>query len=157
VEGALASARAFDQQGVLAFEAGRYHDALLYFQAALAHGGPSSERWNAAKCYLRLDQPEEAESELVAYLALPGLGPDDAREGAAALDGLRRQSSTLTVISTPLRLAVRLDGRHVGATPLSIQVPPGEHVVVVDRDASTHDARRINAHLGRAIIVEATP
>jgi hypothetical protein len=153
----LASARAFDQQGVLAFEAGRYRDALLYFQAAFTHGGPSSERWNTAKCYLRLDEPEEAETELVAYLALAGLTPDDAREGGTALDGLRRRSSTLTVTSTPLRLAVRVDGRHVGSTPVSLQVVPGEHVVVVDRDATTHDARRASAHLGRAIVVEAKP
>jgi hypothetical protein len=153
----LASARAFDQQGVLAFESGRYRDALLYFQAAFTHGGPPSERWNAAKCYLRLDEPEEAETELVSYLALAGLTPDDAREGGAALDGLRRRSSTLTVTSTPLRLPVRVDGRRVGVTPVSLQVAPGEHVVVVDRDATTRDARRVSAHLGHAILVEARP
>jgi hypothetical protein len=153
----LRRARAFDQQGVLAFEAGRYHDALLYFDAAFAHGGPPSERWNSAKCHLHLDEPDQAETDLTAYLALSGLSPDDKREAESALEGIRRRPSTLTVISTPLGLPVTVGGRRLGVTPLSVQVYPGEHIVVVERDPGARDERRVTARLGRAIIVEARP
>jgi hypothetical protein len=150
-------ARALDQQGVAAFEAGRYHDALLYFDAAYAHGGPPSERWNAAKCHLHLDEPVQAEAVLVEYLALAGLTSDDRREAAALLDGIRRRPSTLTVMSAPLGLAVSVDGKHVGATPVTTVVQPGEHTVVVERPPEGRQERPFTARYGRAILVEAHP
>jgi hypothetical protein len=153
----LRRARAFDQQGVLAFEAGRYHDALAYFDAAASHGGPPSERWNSAKCHIHLDEPEQAEADLVAYIGLIGLTAEDKREAEATLDALRRKPSMLTITSTPLGLAARVDGHHVGVTPVTVQVSPGEHLVVVERDASARDARHVTAHLGHAVLVEARP
>jgi len=157
VSDAIRSARAFDQQGVLAFEAGRYHDALVYFDAAFAHGGPPSERWNSAKCHLHLDEPEQAEADLTAYLALSGLSADDRREATATLEGVRQRPSTLTVVSTPLGLSVTVGGRRIGVTPVSLPLSPGEHVVVVEREGGAHEEHRVSAHLGRAIVVEAHP
>jgi hypothetical protein len=152
----LRRARAFDQQGVNAFAAGRYHDALLYFDAAFAHGGPPSERWNAAKCHLHVDESEQGEADLVAYLALPGLTADDKREATALLETLRSRPSMLTVTSVPLDRPVFVDGRRVGVTPISVAVSPGEHVVLVDR-VEARDERHMVARLGRAVLVEARP
>ena len=152
-------ARAFDEQGVIAFESGRYHDALAYFDAAFAHGGPPSERWNQAKCYLRLDEPEQAESALVSYLALAGLTADDKREGEATLAALRHRASPVTVTSSPLGLEVSVAGKALGPTPITFWLAAGDHVVVVHR-AHAPDARdehAITAHLGRAVIVESRP
>jgi hypothetical protein len=153
----LRRARAFDQQGVNAFAAGRYHDAILYFDAAAAHGGPPSERWNSAKCHLHLDEAEQAEADLVLYLTLPGLGADDRREGAALLDALRSRPSMLSVSSVPLDRMVLVDGRRVGVTPVSVAVTPGEHAVVVDLAPEVREERKVVAHLGRAVIVEIRP
>jgi hypothetical protein len=150
-------ARALDQQGVAEFEAGHYHDALLYFSAAFAHGGPPSERWNEAKCQLRLDETEHAEATLVTYLALPGLTADDRHEAEVALDALRHRPSTLTVLSRPLGLPVTVDGRKVGATPISLSVTAGEHVVSVRRANDSRDDQPVMARLGRAVILEAPP
>jgi hypothetical protein len=151
------AARALDQQGVLAFEVGRYHDALLYFDAAFAHGGPPSERWNAAKCHLRLDEPAQAEAALVEYLALPGLTTEDRREADAALDTIRRRASTLTVLSVPLGLPASVDGRHVGVTPVTTAVSPGDHVVLVERAPDARQQGSVTARLGRSILIEAHP
>ena len=153
----MEEARTFDQQGVRAFEAGRYHDALLYFDAAFAHGGPASERWNRAKCHLRLDQAEEAEADLTSYLALPGLTAADRQEAEATLSGIRRRPSLVTVWSSPVGLPVTIDSSRQGVTPLSLSLPPGEHTVVVERGAGARDERRVAAHLGRAILIEARP
>ncbi len=153
----LRGARALDQQGVIAFEAGRYHDALLYFEASFAHGGPPSERWNAAKCHLRLDQVEQAEAELTSYLAFP-LTQDDRNEGVAALDALRRRPSTVTITSAPPGLTVWLDGtRKVGVTPVSLLVPPGEHVAGIERGGDSREEHAFTARLGRAVLLEARP
>jgi hypothetical protein len=152
----LRAARALDQQGVVAFEAGRYRDALLYFQAALAHGGPSSERWNAAKCELRLDEPEKADTELVAYLAMTDLSTDDRRDGDALLGTIRRRPSPLTVLSNPLGAGVVIDGRRAGVTPVTVSVAPGDHTVAVQLPQAK-DERVVNARYGRAILVEAHP
>jgi hypothetical protein len=153
----LRRARALDQQGVSAFEAGRYHDALLYFQAAFAHGGPPTERWNQARCYLRLDEPDQAESALLAYVAAPGLPAEDRRDADATLEAIRHRTSMLTVMSAPLGLPVSVDGRRLGITPLSVPVPAGDHVVLVQRAPDGRDERSVTARLGRAILVEARP
>lgn len=153
----LRQARAFDQQGVAAFEAGRYRDALLYFQASRAHGGPPSERWNEAKCLLRLEDVEQAEAAFVAYLESPGLTTEDRREAEASLQALRHRPSVLTVMSSPLGLAVSVDGRRLGVTPLSASVASGEHLVMVQRGSDAHDDRTVSARLGRPIILEARP
>jgi hypothetical protein len=150
-------ARALDQQGVLAFEAGRYHDALLFFDAAYAHGGPPSERWNSAKCHLRLDEPFQAESLLTEYLSLAGLSKEDRREATSTLDELRRRPSTLMVLSAPLGLPVVVDGRRVGVTPVTTWVAPGDHSLLVDRPPDVHMERPFTARFGRAVLVEAHP
>ena len=150
-------ARSRDQQGVLAFEVGRYHDALLYFEAAFAHGGPPSERWNAAKCHLRLDEPAQAEAALVEYLSLPGLTAQDRQEATVTLESIRKKSSTLTVLSVPLGLPVVVDGASLGVTPVTTTVLPGEHLLIVGRTPETRQERPITARYGRAILVEAHP
>ncbi len=151
------TARFLDQQGVLAYEAGRYHDALIYFEAALAHGGPASERWNAAKCHLRLDEPEKADADLAAYLAMSDLAAEDRRDGRAELEAVRQHPSTLTVISTPLALPVWVDGARVGMTPLSVPLAPGDHVVLVLRGPDARDVHPVSARMGKAILVESNP
>jgi hypothetical protein len=154
---ALRAARALDQQGVLAFQAGRYHDALLYFDAAFAHSGPPSERWNAAKCHLRLDEPAQAEAALVEYIGLPGITADDRREAEAAVEALRRRSSSLTVLSVPLGLPVSVDGRRLGVTPFTTSVAPGDHVVLVERAPDARQEGSVTSRFGRSILVEAHP
>lgn len=152
----LRRARAFDREGVVAFEARRYHDAIAYFEAALSNGGPPSERWNTAKCHLRLDEPEQAEADLRSYLTLSGLTAEDRREADALLDTILRRPSELTVTSVPLGLPVALDGRSLGTTPVSAWVAAGEHLVLTERGAS-RDERRVAAHHGHAILVELKP
>src|ERR1700736_4580579 len=56
----LDAARELDQQGVRAFAAGRYREAIHFFYEARRLGGPPTELWNIARCHERLDEGEES-------------------------------------------------------------------------------------------------
>lgn len=154
----LARARALDQQGAKAYAEGRYRDAIRYFEEAFRLGGPPFEQWNIAKCYLRLDQPEQAADVLERYLATPNLPPDDQKEAEEQLDQLRKRASTLTVASSPTGASVSVDGKPVegGTTPLSVQVGPGQHTVAVALPKYAIYTKQVEAKYGRAVILDAT-
>jgi tetratricopeptide (TPR) repeat protein len=71
----LARARVLDQQGTKAFVDGRYNDAIRYYEEAYRLGGPPFELWNIAKCYVRLDQPEQATEMLVGDITFVAARP----------------------------------------------------------------------------------
>ena len=70
-------ARGLDREGARAFREGRYNNAVRFFQDAYKLGAPDVELWNIARCYLKLDEPEEASRALTEYLARPDLSPQD--------------------------------------------------------------------------------
>jgi hypothetical protein len=151
----LERARALDHEGVRAFREGRYNDAIRYFDGAYKMGAPSDELWNLARCYLKLDQPEEASRELERYLAEPDLRPQDRAEARAQLAELHRRRSTLTITSQPRGAEALVDGRPAGRTPTSIELSPGDHVVVIRRGQAVLHEETVTARFGRAVIVDA--
>src|SRR4051812_14799445 len=75
--GAVESARELDQQGVASYRAGRYADAIAYFRAAYALGGPPSELWNIVRCREALDDAEGAAAAIDDYLTRKDLPAQD--------------------------------------------------------------------------------
>jgi hypothetical protein len=154
----LARARVLDQQGAKAYGDGRYNDAVRYFEESHRLGGPPFELWNIAKCYVRLDQPEQASDLLERYLATPTLPADDREEATQQLEGLRRRTSTVTVASQPTGAAVTLDGRAPpegnGRTPTSFTVQPGQHTITLTAAKSAVYTQTFGARYGRAIIMD---
>jgi hypothetical protein len=151
---ALDRARALDQQGVRAFQQGRYRDAIRFFREAL-RGGPASELWNIAKCHLKLDEPQEADAVLGKYLERSDITAEDRREAEQLRHEIRSRPSPVTILSTPLGARVDIDGRMVGTTPITVEVQPGEHIVMIKHPA--HGAREeiVEARWGRGVIVQA--
>jgi hypothetical protein len=153
----LARARLLDQQAK-AYGDGRYNDAIRYFEESHRLGGPPFELWNIAKCYVRLDQPEQAADLLERYLATPTLPADDREEATQQLDGLRRRTSTVTLASEPTGAAVTLDGRVPpegnGRTPTSFTVQPGQHTVTLIAAKRAIYTQAFDARYGRAIIMD---
>src|SRR5262249_39430381 len=144
----LARARALDQQGVRAYKDGRYNDAIRYFSEAFKLGGPPSELWNIAKCHMRLDQPDQASDAYDRYLMQPGLSQQDKAEARSELEELKQRRSIHTVASAPSRATVFLDGKRgepAGTTPLSVQLPPGSHTVLVEQRGYRPYAREVEA------------
>ncbi|MDB5219772.1 MAG: Thiol-disulfide isomerase [Myxococcaceae bacterium] len=154
----LARARVLDQQGAKAYGDGRYNDAIRYFEESHRLGGPPFELWNIAKCYARLDQPEQAAEMLERYLATPTLPADDREEATQQLDALRRRTSTVTLASQPTGATVTLDGRPPpeggGKTPTSFTVPPGQHTITLTAPKRAPYTQAFEARYGRAIILD---
>ena len=151
----LDEARVLDQQGVRAYKDGRYKDAIVYFEQALKLGGPSSELWNIAKCHLKLDEPEAAHDALDAYLQREDLTLEDREEAMSTRDTLDRRTSPLTVTSTPTGARVFVDGKIVGAAPITMDLQPGSHDVRVEQDGYAPYVSTTAAKFGRAIVISA--
>ena len=147
----LDRARTRDHEGARAFREGRYTDAMRYFEDALKLGAPSEELWNIARCLLKLDQPEDASDALERYLRAPDVSASDRAEAKDQLEELRHRRSTLTVTSSPANAEVDVDGRPAGRTPLSTDLAPGEHTVVVREGARAVHEERVVARFGRAV------
>ncbi len=154
VRAAVDAARELDQEGVRSFREGRYVDATAYFRAAYRLGAPSSELWNVARSRERLDDAEGAADVIDEYLALKDLQPQERAEAEREVQGLRARPSTLTVTTTPVGASVMLDGKATpGTTPLSVEVRPGPHSLVVRRDGYSSETKALEARFGRSLIV----
>ncbi len=150
----LDAARELDQEGVRAFREGRFADAARYFHSSYRLGGPSSELWNIARCRERMDDPEGASAALDQYLAQRDLGAADRAEAEREAAALRARPSVLTVTTIPAGASVVIDGRQTaGPTPVSVEIRPGPHTIVVRRDGFAPQARPLEARFGRAVIV----
>lgn len=151
----LARARALDRAGATAYGEGRYAEALRSFEESYRLGGPSFELWNAAKCHLRLNQPERAAEQLERYLALPDVPKEDHEAAAEQLATLEKQPSQLSVTSTPKGAQVSLDGKALpGRTPLALSIPPGTHTVVVSSAERAPYTKTFDAKWGRPVKVD---
>jgi len=148
------TARELDQAGVRSFADARYSDALAYFRAARRMGGPASELWNVARCLERLDDPEGAARTLDEYLAQRDLWPADRAEGQRESLAVRTRTSVLTVATSPAGAMLTVDGQPATApTPVSMDVRPGMHTLVVRRASYADRTLTVEARFGRAVIV----
>ena len=148
------AARELDREGVRSFRAGRYRDAVEYFRAAYALGGPSSELWNIVRCREGLDDAEGAAAAIDDYLSAKGVAPQDRADAQREAQALRSRPSMLTVTSTPSGASVSVDFKSaVGSTPLTIEVRAGSHSVTVRRDGYSPVTKSVEAQFGRAVIV----
>jgi hypothetical protein len=147
------AARALDQEGVRSFSDGRYADALRYFNAARALGGPASELWNIARCLERMDDAEGASRAIDEYLAESDLETQDRAEAEREAQSLKTRASVLTVTTTPAGATMTLDGQPVGATPATLELRAGSHTLVLKREGFATETRPVEARFGRAVIV----
>jgi hypothetical protein len=153
VKANVAGARELDQQGIVGFREGRFSDSVRYFRAAFQLGGPSSELWNLARAYEKLDDAEGADRAIAEYLARPDLSAQDRADAEHESHALRGRPSILTVTTTPAGALVSVDGKAIpGTTPLSSEIAAGQHVVVVKHVACATATRTFDARLGRAVI-----
>jgi hypothetical protein len=150
----LDAARELDRHGVVAFESGRYRDAMRLFKEARRLGGPPSELWNVARCHEKLDEAEEAAAVIDEYLK-ETLTPEDRAEAQRERDRLAKRPSVLTAVTVPAGAAVLVDGQPAyGYTPLASEIAAGSHNVTFKRQGYEPKSVTVEAKFGRAVIVE---
>jgi hypothetical protein len=147
------TARELDQEGVKSFGESRYADALAYFRSARALGGPASELWNIARCLEHLDDPEGAARTLDEYLSQHDLPAADRAEAQREAQAVRTRTSVLTVTTSPAGATVTVDGQPLGPTPVTTELRPGAHTLVVRRAGYVARTVPVDARFGRAVIV----
>lgn len=131
---ARARAGAAFEQGVGAFDEGRYQEALEAFQEAYRLAPHPSVRVNMANCYEKLERPVEAIDHFERYLLEAGdLPPARRREIEETLARLRGQVGELFFRVEPAGATVTIDGRTSLEAPIldAVRLPQGPHQVSV--------------------------
>jgi tetratricopeptide (TPR) repeat protein len=138
-QGSEEDRRAFSRQrfleGVAAYEGGRFKDAIdLLLEADAAMHSPAFA-YNIGLAYDAMGDAASALRWLRTYLR-EHPGADDRASVERMVGGLeqrleRRGVQQVTVLSAPEGATVLIDGRAVGVTPWTGELPPGRHVAIL--------------------------
>lgn len=121
------------EQGVQAYQEGRHKDAIDLFLEADALAPSSALSFNIARAYEKIKDSTNALRWYRDYLRREPNAED--KDAVAAL--IQEYEKVLeskgvqqvTVLSEPETATVRVDGRPVGVTPWTGELPPGNHKV----------------------------
>jgi tetratricopeptide (TPR) repeat protein len=128
-------ARGKYEQGVEAYRAARYADAVRSFLEADAISPSAALSYNIARAYEKLADDAQTLRWYRNYLRL-----NPAATNAAEVAGyIRTLSATLakkgiqqvSVLSAPAGATVAIDGNPLGVTPLTVELPPGAHTALL--------------------------
>ena len=137
----VAEARARFGQGTKLYQAGKYRDAIVEFEAAYRIKPAGAIHYNVAQCREKLEQWPEALQSYHDYLReVP-----DARDRAAVRATIGRIErrlaaagvQALLVYTDPPGAAVRIDGKSRGRTPYHVTLAPGSYRVGLALDGYT--------------------
>lgn len=118
------------------YQAGRFAEALTKFQEAQALKPHPVIIFNIARCHEQLGALPQA---LAAYREYLRLSPDATDRDAvktsiASLEKRVPQTQQLVVSVEPATAVVKVDGKKVGSSPATIELPPGEHALEVSAE-----------------------
>jgi tetratricopeptide (TPR) repeat protein len=130
-----ALAKAKYQEGVEAYRAERYADAVRLFLEADALEPSAALSYNIARAYEKLADDAQTLRWYRNYLRLNPQAPNAADvqqfirtlSEALAKKGIQQ----LSVLSTPSGATVAIDGHPLGVTPLTVELPPGAHAALL--------------------------
>lgn len=146
-------AKAQYEQGVVAYDAQRFQEAVEFFLAADRLVPSAALSFNVARAYEGLTDTARALRYYRDFLRrAPGASnanADAARERVAALEAIlmARGQQQLSVFSEPSGAELVIDGRPVGTTPWSGELTPGTHRLALSR----------TGHAGATRVIELGP
>jgi tetratricopeptide (TPR) repeat protein len=148
---ARARARAAFAEGVSAYEAGRYREALTSFEQAYRAAPHPAVRVNMANCFEQLGQYVEALFNFRRYLEESGEAVDEQQraEVEIAIARLTPRVATLVLSLEPRSATVTIDGKEPRRTPDGhVQVVAGVHALRVAAPGFSPIERSIEARGG---------
>ncbi len=124
------------QEGAAAYAAGSYMDAIERFLEANRLSPNPAFAYNIGLAYEELGDAPDALKWYRAYLRALPAAPDRAEIEPKIVQAeqrlLARGVQQATILSTPDGATITLDGRRVGVTPWSGEMPPGAHQVSLE-------------------------
>lgn len=134
----LEVARARYRQGVEAYQAGHYRESIDYFLEADRVSPSAALSYNIALAYEKIDDPAAALRWYRDYLRRAPDTKDRASvetiiqsfEARLASKGVQQ----VTILTEPASATVLVDGKPVGVTPWTMEVPPGAHTLEIRHD-----------------------
>lgn len=131
------SAKARYEEGVEAYRAARYADAVRLFLEADALSPSTALSYNIARAYEKLADDAQTLRWYRNYLRLSPAAKNaaevrgyvNALSAALAKQGIQQ----LTILTTPPGATVAIDGTPLGVSPLTVELRPGTHGAQVSR------------------------
>lgn len=131
------SAKARYEEGVEAYRAARYADAVRLFLEADALSPSAALSYNIARAYEKLADDAQTLRWYRNYLRLS----PDAKNAAEVRGYVQSLSAALakqgiqqfTVLTSPAGATVAIDGTPLGVSPLTVELRPGTHTAQVSR------------------------
>jgi hypothetical protein len=146
------------EDGVRAYAAGRYQDAIDLFRDADRRAPSAALSYDMARAYVGLGDDAGALGSYREYLRRSE-NPDDAAEVQRTVKKLSRRLAArgiqqVTVLSTPPGATVFLDGERFGVTPATSETRPGTHTLTVRLDGYVDENRGIEVPVKEPIDVQ---
>lgn len=156
-------ARELFQQGVLAYRAGKFYEAVDIFLATQRIYPDTQLCFNVARAYENLGNTAAALRYYRDYLRRadrPSDG-DEVRERVRRLEQQLAQRGVmqLSVLSQPEAATVLLDGKAVGITPFTVETYPGKHRLALSLDGHVPQEQviEIDPHTSRDVSMVLLP
>ena len=144
------------QKGATLYQQGKFAGAIEAFTRANGFAPHLGALFYAARSHENLGQPAKA---LQFYQKAMKLAKNDTEKAdiRRRVDQLKNRPVKVFVSSLPSGASVTVDGRgqpEPGQTPLVVQLKPGEHLLVVNRDGYHLAVRRVVVKMGEEQPVE---
>lgn len=140
-------AREHYSKGKASYEAGDFEAALAEFTTAYEIKAHPTVLKSIAECQVQLGDLATAVETYEKYLADPE--SDDKESIQARLDEVKRTPSDVDIKSAPVGAAISIAGIDVaGVTPITVQLPPGDHVVTFSLEGYEPLEKSVTVALG---------
>jgi hypothetical protein len=148
-----AEARQQYQMGTQAFQAKRYSEAALHFEAAAAFRAHAVALYTAGLAWDNAARPERAADAYARSLDVSGLDP---KQTAMAKERLAQLEKTLgtVVVTSPEGWKVQLDTFTEVATPARLHASPGVHALTIRAPLKPIERRDVSLEPGKVVNLE---
>jgi hypothetical protein len=144
------------QAGTQAYQARRFNEAALAFEAAAAYKANAVVLYAAAQAWEQSNAPERAADAYSRALDVSGLTPQQTVTAKERVASLEKTLGTL-VVTGPEGFKVQLDSLTTTTVPARLHAAPGTHVLVVRASKGEMQKRDVTLDLGLAESLDVTP
>jgi len=146
------------QAGMQAYQAKRFVEAALHFEAAAAQKPHAVTIYTAALAWEQANRPERAADDFVRALDVPGpgLSASQTQNAHDRLTNLEKTMGTLEVIA-PDGWRVQIDSNTEVNAPAHLHALPGLHVLAAQGATGPVQHRDVTLEAGKTSHVEVTP